>query len=86
MRSLSFSASIVKIATLFLNVSFSVDKDLTKGSDVATFFSKSKSFLETNKDSPKPTEKFSLSKSKAKEKEGAETTNDIYLHKLLDVR
>ena len=73
-RSLSFSASAVRIATLFLSVSFSSNKDLTKGSDVATFFSKSKSFPETNRDSPKHTKKFSLSRSKAKEKE-VETTN-----------
>ena len=41
------------MATLFLNVSFLADKELNRGPDVATFFSKSKNFPETNKDSPK---------------------------------
>jgi len=58
MHSLSFLASTVRIATLFLSVSFSVDKYLTKGSDVATFFSKSKSLPEMNRDSPKGYKRF----------------------------
>ena len=67
-RSLSFSASIVRITTLFLSISFSADKDLTKGSDVATFFSKSKSFPKMNRDSPKAYKEIFSQQKKSKKK------------------
>ena len=50
----------MRMETLFLSISFSVDRDLITNSDVAIFFSKSKSFLETDKNSPKAYEKFYL--------------------------
>jgi len=55
------------MTTLFLNVSFLVDKDLIKGSDKAISFSKSKNFPETNRDSPKAYRAI-LSKNKVKKK------------------
>ena len=61
---MSFSASATRMATLLLNISFSTDKDLIKGSNVATFFSKSKNFPETNRDSPKAYREPSLAKIK----------------------
>ena len=56
------------MATLFLNVSFSADRDLITGSDMAIFFSKSKSIPETNKDSPKAYKKSPLAKIKQRKR------------------
>ena len=56
------------MATLFLNVSFLAEKDLIIGSDVATLFSKSRSFPKTNKDFPKAYKKSLLAKEKKKKK------------------
>jgi len=42
-----------KDETLFFSISFLAEKDLIISSTVDTFFSKSKSFPEMNKDSPK---------------------------------
>ena len=55
---------MVRMETLLLSVSFLAERDLTIGSDEATFFSKSKSFLETNKDSPKAYKKSPLAEVK----------------------